>query len=68
MATAPENPSPKPGSQTGESAAGSDQVEVQEVADQTLKDKQFRQYQTKVNKAVSDGRIALKEGVLALHI
>ena len=29
MANAPENPSPKPGSRTGESAAGSDEVEVQ---------------------------------------
>ena len=68
MANPPENPLPKPVSQRGLSAAGSDQVEVQEVADQTLKNNKFRQFQTKVNKAVFDVRIALKDRVLALHI
>ena len=67
MANAPEI-LPKPSSQKSEAEAGSDQAAVEEVADQTLKNKKFRAFQTKMGKAVFDVRVALKEGVLASHI
>ena len=60
---------PKPSPQNQDAENGSDQApEVLEVADQTLKNKKFRAFQTKMGKAVFDVRVALKEGVLALHI
>ena len=67
MANAPEI-LPKPSSQKSEAEAGSDQAAVEEVADQTLKNKKFRAFQTQMGKAVFDVRVALKEGVLASHI